>query len=75
MATKVARMMMLEKASNHVGQVVLAAEIGINERSLRAKFTADRGVSDDDLEAAARALERHAAKMLDDVRKIRAMVA
>lgn len=66
---------MLRRASEQVGQAHMAEALGIEPRSLRAKLSADRGVSDHDLRIAATAVEQLAEKMLDQVRAIRAAVA
>lgn len=66
------RMVGLETAAKLLGgQTVLADTLGINVRSLRAKFTADRGVSNLDLSLAAGALEKHAVRLVEHARKLR----
>ncbi|WP_203310480.1 hypothetical protein [Sphingomonas beigongshangi] len=68
----VVRMMGLTTAATMLGgQVELAEAMGIQPRSLRAKFSADRGISNDDLTAAAAALEARAARLTDHARKLR----
>lgn len=68
----VTRMLGLETAAKMLGgQEELAKAIGIEVRSLRAKFTAARGVSNDDLISAAQALEARAARVADHARKLR----
>lgn len=52
----------------------LADALGIQPRSLRAKIGAERGVSCDDLRAAADALEARAALMIEHAAKLRAEV-
>ncbi|TCP91871.1 hypothetical protein C8J42_103563 [Sphingomonas sp. PP-CE-1A-559] len=69
----VPRMAGLMKAGALLGSALALAEaLSINPRSLRAKLTADRGVSSDDLEAAAAALEARAGQMIDHAAKLRA---
>lgn len=75
-ATRVARMLLLEQAARFVGgQDELAKALGIQTRSLRAKFAADRGVSDDDLRAAAAAMDARAAVIAKKAAKIRELIA
>lgn len=75
-ATRVARMLLLEQAARFVGgQDELAAALGIQTRSLRAKFSADRGVSDDDLRAAADAMDARAALIAAKAAKMRELIA
>lgn len=75
-ATRVARMLLLEQAARFVGgQDELAKALGIQTRSLRAKFAADRGVSDDDLRAAAAAMDARAAVIAEKAAKIRELIA
>ena len=52
----------------------LAGALGIQPRSLRAKTGAERGVSCDDLRAAADALEARAALMIEHAAKLRGQV-
>lgn len=67
-----ARMMGLTTAAKLLGgQPELAEAMGIQPRSLRAKLTADRGVSDADLIATALALEAHAARIVRHAIKLR----
>ena len=75
MAVEVARAMLFERSAGYVGQAKLAAALGIQERSLRAKFSSDRGISDVDLEQAAYAVETRAFEMMAHARKLRAMIA
>lgn len=66
------RMMGLETAATLMGgKVQLAEELAIQPRTLRAKLSANRGVSNLDLMLAADALEVRAAKMIDHARKLR----
>lgn len=75
MATHLARMMLLERAAVFAGgQDRLAEALGIKGRSLRKKFSADRGVSDDDMELAALAMEARAAEIIAHAAKLRAQV-
>ena len=75
-ATQLARVLLLERAAKHVGgQAALATALGIQERSLRAKFSVDRGVTDQDLERAAQALDAQAALLRNDAVKMRALIA
>lgn len=67
-----ARMMGLTTAAQLLGgQDKLADALGIQTRSLRSKFTAERGVSDVDLRFAAKALEAHAERIVEHARKLR----
>ncbi|OWK27549.1 hypothetical protein [Sphingomonas dokdonensis] len=67
----VIRMTGLATAAEMLGQEQLAEGLGIKDRSLRTKLTATRGVSDQDLIAAALALEATAARMLEHAGKLR----
>lgn len=68
----VARMMGLATAATMLGgQDKLSDALGIQGRSLRAKLSAERGVSADDLRSAADALDAHAACIADHARKLR----
>lgn len=67
----VIRMTGLATAAEMLGQEQLAEGLGIKDRSLRTKITATRGVSDQDLIAAAIALEAAAARMLEHAGKLR----
>lgn len=67
----VIRMTGLATAADMLGQEQLAEALGIKDRSLRTKITATRGVSDQDLIAAAIALEGTAARMLEHACKLR----
>jgi hypothetical protein len=67
------RMAALMKAGALLGSAAaLADALGIEPRSLRAKTGAERGVSCDDLRAAADALEARAAAMVEHAGKMRA---
>lgn len=71
-----ARMMGLEVAARMLGGTDnLAGILDINPRSLRAKYTADRGIADGELVATAEALEEKAGKILAHAAKLRAEVA
>lgn len=70
LSSRLMRLTMLCRTSEIVGQAALANALGIEPRSLRAKLSADRGVSDDDLRVAAKALEMHAAATLRLATKI-----
>ncbi len=66
------RMAALMKAGALLGSAAaLADALGIQPRSLRAKTGAERGVSCDDLRAAADALEARAAAMIEHAAKLR----
>ena len=70
------RMMGLETAATLMGgKIQLAEELAIQPRTLRAKLSADRGVSNVDLLLAASALEARAAKMIDHANKLRSEAA
>lgn len=66
------RMMGLETAAGVLGQAALAAAMSIEPRSLRAKLTSDRGITDADLISAAAALDDRAAKIMAHAAKLRA---
>lgn len=67
------RMAALMKAGALLGSATaLADALGIQPRSLRAKTGAERGVSSDDLRAAADALDARAAQMTEHAAKMRA---
>ncbi len=69
----VPRMAGLMKAGALLGTAVALAEaLGIHPRSLRAKLTAERGVSCEDLRAAADALDARATAMIEHAAKLRA---
>ena len=70
----VRRMMGLTTAGEMLGQKNLAEAMSIDQRTLRYKVTADRGVSDEDLTLAAAALEARAARLADHARKLRAEI-
>jgi hypothetical protein len=67
------RMAALMKAGALLGSAqALADALGIQPRSLRAKTGAERGVSCDDLRAAADALDARAARMVEHAARMRA---
>lgn len=68
---RAARIRMLQRASEFVGPVQLADALGLQPRSLRAKLSVDRGVSNDDLRWAAAAMERRIEEIQAQVRDIR----
>ena len=69
----VPRMAGLMKAGVLLGSAAALAEaMGIEPRSLRAKTGAERGVSCDDLRAAADALDARAALIIEHAAKLRA---
>jgi hypothetical protein len=68
------RMTGLETAASMLGgQAHLAAAIGIDPRSLRAKLAAGRGIADLDLTLTATALHERAARIAAHAEKLRAM--
>ncbi len=69
---RAARIGLLQRAATHVGPADLAEALGIEPRSLRAKLSADRGISDTDLRSAAAAVEARADALLAQARAIRA---
>ena len=72
----VVRMMGLTTAATMLGgQSELAEALGIQPRSLRAKFSAERGVSNDDLHSAADALDRQAKRIMAHAEKLRSEAA
>ena len=66
------RIGLLRTAVEFLGQPRAAAALGIEQRSLRAKLEASRGVHDDNLRFVATALEKHAADLLAHATTIRA---
>ena len=71
----VPRMAGLMKAGALLGSAAALAEaMGIERRSLRAKTGAERGVSCDDLRAAADALDARAALIIEHAAKLRAEI-
>ncbi|MBP2512184.1 hypothetical protein [Sphingomonas sp. PvP018] len=71
----VPRMAGLMKAGVLLGSAAALAEaMNIEPRSLRAKTGAERGISCDDLRAAADALDARAAVMIEHAAKLRAEV-
>ncbi len=70
------RMMGLETAVGILGGTdQLAAALGITARAVRYKLTADRGISDSDLSAAAEALDARAARIAAHAQKLRDEIA
>jgi hypothetical protein len=73
---EITRMMGLETAASLLGgKPPLADALGIAHRTLRAKLTGERGVSNGDLALAAGALEKQAARMVEHARKLREVAA
>lgn len=72
MASRLVRITLLRRVSETVGQEALAQAMSIEPRSLRAKLSANRGVSNDDLRLAASALEAHSARVASLAQKISA---
>jgi len=68
-------MIALQTAGELLGQKKLAEAMNIDQRTLRYKVTADRGVSDVDLKLAVWALEARAERLADHARKLRAEMA
>ncbi|PZT91641.1 hypothetical protein [Sphingomonas sp.] len=66
------RIGLLRTAVEFLGQPRAAAALGIEQRSLRAKLEATRGVHDDNLRFVATALEKYAADLLTHATTIRA---
>lgn len=62
--TAARRVGMLRRASDELGQNDLAAALGIEPRSLRAKLGVDRGISDADLRLTSAALAARATALL-----------
>lgn len=69
------RVGLLRTAVDFLGQSRAAAALGIEQRSLRAKLDATRGVRDDNLRAIATALEIRAVTLRDHATTIRAALA
>jgi hypothetical protein len=70
------RMMGLATAAEILGSKrELAESLGIGRRSVNLKLSAERGISDCDIIFAAKALEAHAARILEHARKLRDVVA
>ena len=70
------RMQGLETAAKLLGgQRALGDQIGVEPRSLRAKITADRGITDSDLSLTIGALESKARRLLAHDDKLRAEMA
>lgn len=75
-SVRLARMMMLEKAASFLGgKDEVAGAMGIETRSLRAKLTADRGISDADLASVAIALDARIAEIERFASKVREIIA
>lgn len=73
---RLASMLMLEKAGGFLGgKDAVAAAIGIATRSLRAKLTADRGISASDLVSVADALDARAIEIQRFAAKVREAAA
>lgn len=72
MGFRARRIGLLRTAVDFLGQPRAAAALGIEQRSLRAKLEATRGVHDDNLRFVATALEKHAAELLAHATTIRA---
>lgn len=72
MGLRARRIGLLRTAVDFLGQPRAASALGIEQRSLRAKLEATRGVHDDNLRIVATALDRHAAALLDHANTIRA---
>lgn len=70
------RIGLLRTAVDFLGQprAAAAAALGIEQRSLRAKLEATRGVHDDNLRFVATVLEKHAAELLAHAATIRAIL-
>lgn len=56
------------------GQAELASALAIEPRSLRAKIAMERGISNDDLDAAAEALGQRAQRILAHAEKLRSEI-
>ena len=70
----VARMMGFETASKMLGgQRHVSDALGIGERALRAKLTAERGISYSDLTLTAKELRRRAATLIGHADKLQAL--
>jgi hypothetical protein len=71
-APSMARMMGLDTAAMMLGgRHILAEALGLAPRTVRAKLSAERGVSDDDLRSAADALDARAASLTQHAQKLR----
>lgn len=72
----VGRMQGLETAAKLLGgQQILGDAIGISSRSMRSKFSAERGISDGDIRLTIAALEGKAKRLLDHAEKLRGEIA
>ncbi|MBW6524801.1 hypothetical protein KZ810_14970 [Sphingomonas sp. RHCKR47] len=68
----VGRMQGLETAAKLLGgQQILGDAIGVGSRNMRAKFAAERGISDGDIRLTVAALEWKAKRLLDHAAKLR----
>lgn len=74
LSERLVRVTMLQKAQEMIGQERLADGMGLAARSLRAKLSVDRGLSDADLLGAAGAVEARAAEMAALAARIRERV-
>lgn len=74
LSERLVRITMLQKAQDMIGQERLADGMGLAARSLRAKLSIDRGLSDADLLGAAGAVEARAAELTALAGKIREQV-
>jgi hypothetical protein len=75
LSERLMRVTLLQKAQEFVGQERLAEGMGLASRSLRAKLSIDRGLSDADLLGAASAVEARAAELTAFAAKIRERLA
>ena len=67
-----ARMQGLETASKMLGgQQILGDAIGVGARSMRSKFSAERGITDGDIRLTIAALESKAKRLLGHAEKLR----
>lgn len=73
MASRLPRIVGLRKAGELIGQVALAAGMGIAERTLRAYLGADRGITNFTLTAAAKVLEHRAGLLTAHAARLRAL--
>jgi hypothetical protein len=73
MAQRLPRIVALRKAGELMGQVALAAGMGIAERSLRKYLGADRRITSFTLNAAAKVLEHRAGLLTAHAARLRAL--
>ncbi len=74
-APSMPRMMGLDTAAMMLGgRHILAEALGLAQRTVRAKLSAERGVTDDDLRAAANALDARAILLTQHAHKLRTEV-